>query len=347
MALLKRGAWCLGLGLGAAALFWVPALLGRNLVQTNRLITGLFAYQDHFVFLYQLVVSKWGYDGSYRGQADGMSFELGYFQWLCLVGVLWQGKRMAAASSKAWPAILFFAVLLAAAAFFSCAESIFIWDRVRLLQYFQFPWRFLSLATLSMAFVCGAPFLMIKKTQGKIATALMLICLAALFYQSYAHARPSDYTDARDEDATPQKIASQNISVNSFNEYETIWMKQAPKAYSPEKAALVSGSGQISQLTVGPIFVHFQVSADNSARVRINTAYFPGWVLRVDGQPVPILYNNPQGAVEFELAQGVHQVSLQFEDTPIVLACTAISILSLILLAFYPRLPRVLSGKPA
>jgi len=344
ITILIRGGWCMGLGLGLAAFFWIPALLQRNLVQTDRLITGKFFYQDHFVYLIQLIYSKWGYGNSNLGAVDGMSFGLGVMQWLCVAAALWQRKRLASLSSAAGLVVSFFLILLGLSAFFTSAESTFLWNRLRLLQYFQFPWRFLSLATISTAFICGFPFLLLKGHRLKLANLLLIVLLAALGAQSYTHTQPSGYKTTRDADFTPQKIRSDNISVNSFNEFETIWMKEPPRQPAADRVSLVTGNAQLSQSVSGPTRLTFLAEVVESAKIRVNTAYFPGWVLKIDQEPANFSYDNPLGVMEFALANGTHAISLQFEDTPVIQVSSLVSILALLFLIFFPRLPHKFTG---
>src|SRR6185437_11433778 len=77
-SVLARGGWCLALGLGVAAFFWLPAYAERDLVHTERLVSpGYLSYWNHFVYPWQLVWSPWGYGASVPGPNDGMSFSVG------------------------------------------------------------------------------------------------------------------------------------------------------------------------------------------------------------------------------------------------------------------------------
>ena len=68
------------------------------------------------------------------------------------------------------------------------------------------------------------------------------------------------------------------------------------------------------------------------SRLRLNTFYFPGWTLYVDGVERPIDYSNPQGVMEFSLGSGLHGVKFVFEDTPVRAWAGRLSLLALLLL---------------
>jgi hypothetical protein len=47
---------------------------------------------------------------------------------------------------------------------------------------------------------------------------------------------------------------------------------------------------------------------------------------------VPIRYDNPQGLIQFSLAPGEHQVQVRFQDTPVRLWSTRLSLGAAVLL---------------
>lgn len=75
-----------------------------------------------------------------------------------------------------------------------------------------------------------------------------------------------------------------------------------------------------------------------AARLQVNTSYFPGWTLYVDGAERPIEISDPQGLMEFCLEPGQHGVRLLFTNTPVRLWSTRLSLLALFLLLLTPWL---------
>ena len=75
-----------------------------------------------------------------------------------------------------------------------------------------------------------------------------------------------------------------------------------------------------------------------AAPLRVNTFYFPGWTLYVDGAERPVDYSNPQGVMEFTLEPGEHRVQVRFADTPVRRWSTRLSLLALFLLLLAPWL---------
>jgi hypothetical protein len=63
----------------------------------------------------------------------------------------------------------------------------------------------------------------------------------------------------------------------------------------------------------------------------MNTAWFPGWEVRVDGQPAPAGPGTPSGLINFQLPSGEHFVEVHYGRTPPEKAAAGISIVALFL----------------
>jgi hypothetical protein len=231
---------------------------------------------------------------------------------------------------------LFFLAELGLAAFFACGESLFLWERLPLLQYLEFPWRFLSLAAVSTAFLCGFPFLLLGPGRERLADGLMLVFVGGLFLLGFPEAQPESFLAVADADYSPQTIALRHISVTTAEEYEPIWVQQRPETPAGERLSLLSGAGSVSTVALSPTRYLFRATITAAARLRINTFYFPGWTLYVDGQERPVDYGNPQGVMEFSLEPGEHRIEVRFADTPFRQAGVGLSLLALCALAATP-----------
>jgi hypothetical protein len=343
---LLRGLWCLGLGLGLSAFFWLPALVERRYVQVSRLLEGYLDYRQHFVYLGQFFHSPWGYGLSVPGTQDGMSFALGPVHLLLALAALLLVWRVRQVPRRVKGAVWFSLVILLLAAFLASRGASFFWAWLPLLQYLEFPWRLLSLAAVSTAFLCGFPFLLIPAGRDRLAAALMAILVASLFLFGFPHARPERFLDVLDADYSPQAIRERGLAVTTAREYEPIWVQQPPQ---PATASVTLVEGQARLLSARPSPTHFEIQADvlEEARLRVNTFYFPGWTLYVDGSERNIDHRNPQGVIEFSLEPGEHQVQLLFRDTPIRLWSSRLSLLALFLLVSTPWLWRGAKGSPS
>lgn len=314
--MLVRGSICLLAGLGLSAFFWLPALVERDLVHTGRLLEGYLNYRNHFVYPQQFLFSPWNYGLSLPGPADGMSFEIGSIQLGLIVAalvVLWRLRRV---GSRQVQLLRFALALLGVAVFFASNLSQFLWDGLPLLQYLEFPWRFLSLAAIAAALTCGSLFLVLEN-RPKLANGLAAAIIAALLIVNAYHAQPAKFHAIVDSDYDPQTIAMRGVSVTTAEEYEPVWVVERPSAPVTEPVTFTGGTGSVFATRLTPTYREFTIEAAEPAQLRLNTFYFPGWTLTVDGNEHVLRYDNPQGAIEFSLEPGQHIVQFHFTDTPI------------------------------
>jgi hypothetical protein len=337
---LLRGLWCLGLGLGLSAFFWLPALVERRFVQVSHLLEGYLNYSHHFVYPGQFFHSPWGYGLSLPGTQDEMSFALGPVHLLLALAALFLVWRIRPGQGRDRLPILFSLVLLLLAAFLASRGALFLWEWLPLLQYLEFPWRFLSLVAVSTALLCGFPFLLVPPERGRLATALMTLLIAGLFLFGFPNARPEGFLDVQDADYGPQAIRERGLAVTTAREYEPIWVQDPPSIPATTPLTLVEGQARLLSARPSPTYLEIQADVTEEARLRVNTFYFPGWTLYVDGAERAIDYRNPQGVIEFSLEPGTHLAQLRFQDTPVRLWSARLSFLAISLLLLTPWLWR-------
>ena len=141
--------------LGLGAYFWLPVILETKYTFAKEVATLTF-YQNHFLCPNQLWQSSWGFGGSAAGCLnDGMSFKIGKIQLiLFILGMLFFvyhlliGKKN---KSSSFP--LYFLVSTCFFLFLTVYQSAFFWKLFEdYLNIIQFPWRFIGLSILGIAF---------------------------------------------------------------------------------------------------------------------------------------------------------------------------------------------------
>lgn len=329
------GIGCLVLGLGLAAFFWLPALVERGYVHLERLLEDYLHYSQHFVYPHQFLHSPWGYGLSLPGPQDGMSFALGPVQLLLAAAAVWGLWRLRRMGERAQMAIGFFLLLLLLSAFLASTAAASVWQWLPLLHYLEFPWRFLSLAALSSALLCGIPFLLIPPHRSRLATGVMVVLIAGLFLFGFPHARPEVLLDIDAADYSPEAIRERGLAVTTAEEYEPLWVEERPVAQAAAPVTLVAGEARLLSSWLSPTRLEIQADVTQAARLQVNSFYFPGWTVAVDGRAWPAAPSQPQGLIEFTLEPGTHQVEVWFADTPLrrwsmVLSLGALGLLLLI-----------------
>ncbi len=330
------------LGLGLSAIFWSPALLEKQYV------TGLQVsnFSDHFPDLYQLIIPSWGSGFSGKNVGDQMSFQIGAANLvavvLSLLSVIFiftfrhSGKRSASRISNGlerfWTSqndnnikiLLFFLVWFFFIFFLMLKASLPIWQNIPLMNYFQFPWRFLSLEILVASFLAGSIIYFWKSK-------LLAICLIFLsFILGIGYARPAYYHYRNDNYylARSNFIDGTNSPGNAFN---TVFLKTIPKK-EKEKAVFSRGDGKIEQKIVESTMYVFNIKAESNSEILVNSAYFPGWKVYIGESEVKIKDRN--GIISFFLPKGEHVVKVLFKNTLVRTIATFISIASFFVLIF-------------
>ncbi len=339
---LGRGAWALGLGLALPAFFWLPALLERRWVQLGNLLTGYLSYQNHFLYLHQLVYSPWGYGLSLPGTQDEMSFGLGLAHLVLLAAALIFSRPLRAQlreSREGWAHFWLSFWLLILVALLATHNSIWLWNNVSLLQYLEFPWRFLVLAAFATALICGFLFLAIQEPRRR--RWLLAAVLLGLLITQMPHAYPEGYYELNEADYAPEAIAARGLAVTTTREYEPVWAgEELPGPAPASRLILVGGRVRVLESDLRGAHYNWLLEADGPAQLRVATFYYPGWRLTVDGEPRPLTVQNPYGLMDFTLEAGIHRVQLSFGLTPLrgwAIGISGVALLGLALTAILFR----------
>jgi len=327
------GVWSLEFGalaVGLAAFYWLPALKEMTFTKVYGQIGGGADWRDHFVFPDQLWASPWGFGGSAPGRLDGMSFMVGKIHLLALLISLlvavwvWRKRR------KKEVFVLFSAFFVfLVAVFLTTKFSYFFWQLEPEMAFIQYPWRFLIFAILAASFIVGALPAFFGNSGHRYVVAAGMVALLILFNVKYFQPRvyfnktSADYINVRNIKWKTSRISDEYLPKNfpvPRNENEAAW----------EKIKVLSGEAEIKTIMAHASFSRFIVDAKTEAKILINTAYFPGWQLKVDGRSVKPEVR--QGKMEFSVALGKHQIELSLVNTPVRRTANLISFFSIGLL---------------
>lgn len=319
----------IALGLGLSAIFWMPALLEKNFVSG----LDVFDYKRNFADFYDLLIPSWGTGFSDTDLANQMSIQIGIVNLLSVLAGFFaflnrkssKKEKILMLFSLAWFFLLFFLML---------KGSKPIWNMVPLMNYFQFPWRLLSLIILVSAFLSGGICTILpshKTGLKKIVTGFIIIFTIIITYSytqpAYYHMRNDLYYVSRSN-----FIDGTNSPGNAFR---TIWLNHQNKR---EKKKLVIANGDIMQMYVKPTEYSFYVNAEKNESAFLNTAYFPGWTAYVDKKKVPVFEQN--GLLSLKVLKGRHQILVRLENTfvgNLAVLFTLLSFFGILILSVYPK----------
>jgi hypothetical protein len=209
----------------------------------------------------------------------------------------------------------------------------------------------LGLTTVTLALLCGA---MVRWLEGGSTRTGPYVYVIALAYvlASFAYTRP-DLVPIRPQDESPLAVIEFETKHPDMRGM-TLWAERVPAdADSPllaqylagqplTKAAIVTGRGVVLAQEHTATSAHVRVRAETEVRLRFYTYYFPGWQAAVDGRPVEIAADPPNGLIGLTLPPGEHDVRLRFGPTPVRRVAAGLSLLALggiLLLWFVGRRP--------
>lgn len=319
------------LSVGLSAFYVLPAFFEKNLTRVDQTITvGYFDYHNHFLCYSQIFRGAWKFGASLPGCKDDVSFTFGTFAWilvtLAVLAIAFLGKQ----KERVMGALLL--IFFAGCVFMAIGRSVFIWDHVGLLKYFQFPWRFLTFAHVFFAAIAGGAILFNKKPpiMGLLMGFLLsiLIFVHAQFYLPEKLQLPQDLQVFYS--TTPEWIRSE-VS-KTLNDYlpPSIKDEALPAAIS-SRFSILGGELVIaedkSNLAVA------KINCPKECLLTANIFQYPGWRATLDGEPAQLLAAK-SGLPVYTLAipRGSHSVTFQFVGTEIEKLANVISILSVILL---------------
>lgn len=303
------------LGIGLSAIFWLPAILEKQYVRGLE----IYDYSSNFPEFYQLLIPSWGSGFSGGLLQNELSFQIGIanllavFMSLILLLKKKFDKRI----------IYFFLSSFVVVFILMLSMSTPIWKVFPFMNYFQFPWRLLSLEILICSFLAGSVVFLWK---GKILAGILIVIavLLGIGYTkpAYYHMRNDNYYISRSN-----FIDGTNSPGNAFN---TIWAEDFQK----QKDKITVTNGKISNLSIESTKYNFDVYMNKESDINVNTAYFPGWTSYEDGKEVKININKT-GNFSFRIPKGRHSVIIYLKDTNIRKIATLISFLSVIAILLY------------
>ncbi len=285
------------LGLGIAAFFWIPALYDKQ----------------YTVFDKKTVSSITNY---FLGISTYYLFGV-----IGIVGIV---AGVVAVFKKHFLGIFFFFILIFSI-ILALPISAFAWSIFPLGTYIQFPFRFLSMAALSVGFLSAY---MVSVVHNKWPLFVGIVVLGSFGFSASSLLVPSGYQYYPDS-----WYATNQDSTTVQNEYLPSGVKQIPTNRT-SSVQIVHGKGELSNVVANGNKTVLIAHMNQSGIIQVNTVYFPGWEIRVDGNTSEAQVSN-SGLMLVELPEGTHNVSVYFSETPIRILSDIISLSSVIVLCGY------------
>lgn len=319
---------CFFLGFSLSAFFWLPAFYEgkytlRDILTDKEILNRLISFRRLFNF-------SWNFGGS-----ETLPVQIGIINLLTLIFFpifLFLKKKIK------YQFIFILSFLFCILYLFLTIEpSRFIWEKVTLIQKFQFPWRFLSGVVLFTSLLT-IPIIASLKGKIRFLIASSIIFFALIFsspqWKTAGYLTKTDAYFIKDYQGT-----------TDTGESSPIWSIRGMEA--PPKAPLevIEGNAKYKTLNRQTNKHEYKISAKSKTRLVDNTLYFPGWKVYVDGRETNIEFQdiNYRGLITFWVNKGNHEVKIIFHETKLRIFSNYLSLLSIfivILIAFKSRLPK-------
>lgn len=300
----------LSLGAGLASFYWVPVFREAHYVRaeaawSGQLFEGFYHYSKHFIPLVWML--NWDVTptlipvklGTLRLVLLVVSVAIAITRWR-----QWdKGQRFSVS-------VLF--LLFLGSLFLITPQSVWLWDHLPLLERLQFPWRLLSIATLTLAALAAAFLSMFYQPLSRWAAWFVLSTILIFPIAS----RPHYPTVPSREFRTASAIADQFFAPDLADE----WLPVSAKRIVANRSQLhpVPGSDvTVSNYQLAQGLLTCDVETTNDSAVLLPHYYFPvGWVASLNNKPIELVAGR-RGLMEARLpAKAKGQIRVQWTMTP-------------------------------
>lgn len=347
------------LGFGLSAFFVIPAFFETNLVTAETLKGGGFDFWIHFTTLKQLFLERsWGFGASVFSTGDTISFQIGWPHWWIVVvasGILlgtipviknfFETTLLDLKSIKLKKNLLAFLVIIFLfSVFMTHNKSTLVWQNFVLLQYAQFPWRYLAVSIFSSSLIGG---LLVTIFNQKIQQKLVVVIILLAISLNWGYFIPSDFYLDHTDDLKLKGDYFQFQQKATITDYLPKTAK-VPDKISDGKIKIVTGKGQISDFENRSNGWEMKAIIEEDSKIEVPVFDFPNWKVFVNDNQIYHTNSNELGLISFNLEPGQYQIVGRFMDTPIRQASnllTLFSIGSLFLIIFKKKLNFLISGR--
>ncbi len=334
-------ALAIGLGVLAAGFYWIPAVLERDNVSlylTHTARNNDFHY--NFARLDEILSPPAASDPTLLNPP--LSVPLGLpLAVLAILGCLTALRKPSGRQDSHRAIILFLAFGTAGFVFMATPASLWLWERLPLIRFVQFPWRMIGRATLPAALLAGAvvpqlPPRFRRPFTGSMIALLVITALPYLYPATCPSAQFPQLADLYDYERATGKVG-----VDPMGSFFPRSVVQRPEA-SPMEAALRAGStarrfdlaslpagADLERESYGPNQASIDLNTPVGFRALYHTLYYPGWMVKIDGDTVPVEPTPQTGLISFAVPPGSHRLTIRWGWTPLRAGAAAVSLVAL------------------
>lgn len=321
------------LSLAISAFYLFPAFLEKDLTQVSELITTkYFQYHLHFLYIRQFFDSSWGYGGSEWGPDDKISFFLGWGQWfvilLSVIYLIKAGIKLLKGSKKPHHirADIYSGTLnlslIGVALLMTTFKSSWVWTNLSLLEFVQFPWRFLGVVLLFISVLTGWLFNQAPSRWKPLLFVLILI--GSIMNAQYF--KPEKYLDETkglyfyESDRIKDELSGALPDYTPAQIHPEIWRTPSDEnIFTCNFEEACPFTSEVILDISHQKLVNIERVAPGEHQVELSIANYPGWIVELDGQEIST-YSSEKGLLTFNLtdvSDGKHLVGARLGQTDV------------------------------
>jgi hypothetical protein len=177
--------------------YWFPLIQMSRYVPMGRLIDSYHKASEHVVYLSQLFSRFWGFGASYFGRQDRMPFPLGAVHFVAaFLGFCLGFKNRLVRNS-------FF--IYVGLIFLMTPSCVFLWDKILILRYVQFPWRILSVTAVFQALAILGFGLYLKDEKNNILKIFFFLIIGITIFWHWPAFKAGGHIDLNKEYVAVQR----------------------------------------------------------------------------------------------------------------------------------------------
>ncbi len=320
-------------GLGITTFFWLPALIERAMVHSDRLlIPPTFVYWGNFVTLYEIFTPPPVVYSDLLNPSPERA--LGLIPLLLALPAIFLGWN------KKWTKFplltLFFANATAVYTVLMLSISTPVWANLPLIEFVQFPWRMLGPAALTLAMLVGISIDLMPRSPAPLFRFFAALTFIALLIRADLYFLDARYCPGLASPTIADMYAFEHgvrvVGTTAKGEYLPLTVEEMPSEQAVEQ--FVPSAAAVSITNHHPLHLEAAVTAGEPFTLTANTFDYAGWRAKVDGDPVPITPTDRYGLISLPVPAGTHRVNIDFGSTPLRTTAVILSIITALILLF-------------
>lgn len=310
--------------LGISSFYWVPAYFEKGYTNLDKLNSSR-SFDANFVSLNDIVYSKWNW-GPVRSESP-MSPQLGITQILAiiltLIIILVNFIKKQKIKTYLLGYALLFICLILFSIFLMTNYSLFLWERVSLLSFVLYPWRFLMIALFCSATVASLVVYMFKNSK-----IIVVIFIILLFYANKNHSQLVGIVNGNND-----YFFKINNTTDMWGEFlpiganlDTVYKCKIGNCYFNK--VISTGIYNLQEIEHKNNLIKYKYETILPTFATINIFYFPGWEIYIDDKKINEVKINKLGTMDIELPTGEHFLKTKFSNTTLRNMAIVISAIS-------------------